>query len=257
VKTPRTDGQRAAAERVYGLAAARAAFAVRPDAVLSIAYTEALRHPLADMLRNAARRRIAYREVDAEELSRIAQSVHHEGVCMLVRPRTAPASAEVLRAQGLLLALDGVQNPHNVGAIVRSAAYFGVNAVIYPEASENTKSAPATLPAAARRVAEGGAEYVPVLRVPALAAWLADARRAGLTVIGSDAHTDTRLEDFAWPARSVLVLGHEQHGLTRETRAACHALLRIAGSPHLDSLNVSVAAGIFLSAYARMHGTGA
>src|SRR5262245_36823378 len=74
------------AERVYGLAAALAAFENRPEAVLSIAHTSDLRRPLAPMLREAARRRIAYREVDADALAQLADSTHHEGVCLLVRP---------------------------------------------------------------------------------------------------------------------------------------------------------------------------
>jgi TrmH RNA methyltransferase len=254
VKARHDHGPRAAAERVYGLAAARAAFAVRPDAVLSIAFTEALRKPLADMLRNAARRRIAYREVDAEELGHMAQSVHHEGVCLLVRPARSPDAAAVLAGlgeRGLILALDGVQNPHNIGAVLRSAAYFGVSAVLYPDAAEGAAS---SLPAAARRVAEGGAEYVSVLRVPSLVSALAAARREGIVVIGSDARADMPLGEYAWPARALLVLGHERHGLSREVRNACQATLGIPGSQNIDSLNVSVAAGIFLASYARTHG---
>ncbi|MET0384546.1 MAG: RNA methyltransferase [Polyangiales bacterium] len=256
-KTERAERQ--VAERVYGLAAAKAAFAARPDAVVSIAYTESLRHVLADMLRNAARRRIAYREVDEDELGRMAQSVHHEGICLLVQPRSAltpQALLESLRERGLLLALDGVQNPHNVGAILRSAAYFGVRGLIQPAARTESSQPGMSLSAAARRVAEGGAEHVPVLRVPELPALLATAQRAGITIIGSDAHAETSVDDYRWPARSLLVLGHEQHGLSREARAACQTTLRIAGSEHIDSLNVSVAAGIFLASYVRMHGAG-
>ncbi|MEY4581367.1 MAG: hypothetical protein RL701_6070 [Pseudomonadota bacterium] len=251
-------GERSSAERVYGLAAVKAAFEARPEAVLSIAHTEALRYPLADLLRAAARRHIAYREVDAEELARLAQSVHHEGVCMLVRQRELkelPDGSALLKsvhAGGLLLALDGVQNPHNIGAILRSAAYFGAAGLVYTTATDDGAESgkPASLPAAARRVAEGGAEHVPVLRVPTLQAWLQEARKADFTVVGSDAHTDTALTTFAWPARTVLVLGHEQRGLTREVRDSCQQLLKIAGSERMDSLNVSVAAGIFLASYA-------
>jgi TrmH RNA methyltransferase len=244
---------RKTSERVYGLAAAQAAFAVRPDAVMSIAYTAALRRPLADMLRAAARRRIAYREVEAEELTRMAQSVHHEGVCLLVAARPAPKPAELIKnlgASGLLLALDGVENPHNIGAILRSAAYFGVRGLVYTTAEKEA----GLLPAAARRVAEGGAEHVPVLRLQELSSWLRDAARARIAVIGCDAHAKTSLDRFAWPERAVLVLGHEQRGLARETQVQCQTSVRIAGSQQIESLNVSVAAGIFLASYAQAHG---
>lgn len=253
MKTPHVSAARKATERVYGLAAALAAFEERPDAVISIAHTEAVRRPLAQLLRAAARRRIAYREVDAEELGRMAQSVHHEGVCLLVAARPAPKLTDLLKSLrdgGLLLALDGVENPHNIGAILRSAAYFGAQGLIYTSADAEA----GLLPAAARRVAEGGAEYVPVLRVPQLSAALREARSAQIAVIGCDAHTDHSLGNFEWPERALLVLGHEQRGLAKDTRAACKHLLRIAGTQQVDSLNVSVAAGIFLASFAQAYG---
>jgi TrmH RNA methyltransferase len=229
-------------------------FARHPDAVLSIAHTAELRHALAPVLRAAAQRRIAYREVDTEELARMAQSVHHEGVCMLVQPRSPTTLKALLDApagRGVLLALDGVQNPHNIGAILRSAAYFGARGLIYTAAdAASSKPAAAALSPAARRVAEGGAEYVEVLRVPALAPVLEDARRAGFRVVGGGVRASTSLSEFSWPERSVLVLGHEQHGLTREVAERCEFSVRIAGSDQLESLNVSVAAGVFLASYA-------
>jgi TrmH RNA methyltransferase len=250
---PQTGAAKPKGERVYGLSAALATFAQRPDAVLSIAHTEAVRAQVAEMLRAAAKKRIAYREVDEEALTKLAQSVHHEGVCLLVRPKPAPTLEALARAtgqRGLVLALDGVQNPHNVGAILRSAAYFGAAALLY--ASEEASP----LSAAARRVAEGGAEHVSVVHQAELAPALRQFEQAGFTIVGSDAHAPTSLGKFQWPARSVLVLGHEQRGLTKPVRALCRSLIAIPGSAQVDSLNVSVAAGIFLASYAGAHGVG-
>jgi TrmH RNA methyltransferase len=174
-------------------------------------------------------------------------------VCLLVAARPAPKASELfksVREGGLLLALDGVENPHNIGAILRSAAYFGARGLIYTTPDSASASDAGSLPAAARRVAEGGAEHVPVLRVQQLSSVLREAKSAQIAVIGCDAHTNTGLERFAWPERALLVLGHEQRGLSRETQAQCQTLLRIAGSQHIESLNVSVAAGIFLASYA-------
>jgi TrmH RNA methyltransferase len=253
---PRARDKRDDSERVFGLAAARAAFQARPEAVLSVAHTESQRHALAGLLKEAARRRIAYREVDVEELTRMAQSVHHEGVCLRVRPRPAPDVTELLKGlgeRGLLLALDGVQNPHNIGAILRSAAYFGARGLVYTTPAE---PGAASLSAAARRVAEGGAEYVPALGLPSLAGLLREARRLGVAIVGSDARAQATSADYAWPARSLLVLGHEHSGMTRAVREQCDSLLRIdgAGAEHIDSLNVSVAAGIFLASYTGARG---
>jgi TrmH RNA methyltransferase len=238
---------------VYGLAAALAAFARRPEALLSIAHTSEVRGELNDMLREAARRRIGYNEVTEEVLSRMAGSVHHEGVCLLVRPSSSPSLLQVvdgLGQHGLVLALDGVQNPHNVGAILRSAAYFGVSALLWAEANAPTER---LLTPSARRVAEGGAEYVALCRVPQLSAALAGLAQRGLTIVGSDARAEQRADRFAWPARCVLVVGHERAGLSPPVRAVCEQQVRIAGTSRLDSLNVSVAAGVLLANYATAH----
>jgi len=238
-----------AAERVYGLAAALATFEQRPDAVLSIAHTKDVRRTLADMLREAARRRIAYREVEPDALAEMADSVHHEGVCLLVRPAPAldvEALARSVKGPGLIVALDEVSNPHNLGAVLRSAAYFGVRGLVI---SEDRK-----LTAAARRVAEGGAEHVPLASVPALPAALRRLADHDFAIFGADTRAKVQVHALRWPERAVIVLGHERNGLTAETRAACRSLVRIAGTDAVDSLNVSVAAGVLLSSYAGQHG---
>jgi TrmH RNA methyltransferase len=241
-----------AAERVYGLSAALAAFAQRPDRVLSIAHTKEARRDLAEMLREAAKRRIAYREVDAEALANMADSVHHEGVCLLVRPAPElelPELAERVADEGLLIALDEVQNPHNLGAVLRTAAYFGARGMLV--------SADKKLTAAARRVAEGGAEHVPVVSVPELPAALKALADHDFAIIGADTRAKVKLNALKWPKRSVLVLGHERDGLSKPVREACTTLVRIEGTEAVESLNVSVAAGVLLASYAQQHGFGA
>jgi TrmH RNA methyltransferase len=239
------------AERVYGLSAALAAFAQRPDHVMSIAHTPEARHDIADLLREAARRRIAYREVDGDALAQMADSVHHEGVCLLVRPRPELELSELgdrVGDEGLLIALDDVSNPHNLGAVLRSAAYFGARGLLV--------SADKKLTAAARRVAEGGAEHVPVVSVPAMPAALQAFVDHDFAVIGADTRAKVKLPALKWPKRSVLVLGHEREGLSKPVRAVCTMLVRIEGTAAVDSLNVSVAAGVLLASYAHQHGFG-
>jgi RNA methyltransferase, TrmH family len=249
---PDRGNKKAAAERVYGMSAALATFGRRPESVLSIAHTKDVRKPLADLLREAARRRIAYREVDAEELAGMADSVHHEGICLLVRPAPAldiETLARHVGESGLLVALDEVSNPHNLGAVLRSAAYFGACGLIV--------NADRKLTAAARRVAEGGAEHVPIASVPALPAALRRLADHDFAIFGADTRAKVQLHALRWPKRAVIVLGHERTGLTAEARAACRTLVRIAGTDAVDSLNVSVAAGVLLSSYAAQHGWGA
>ena len=237
-------------QKVYGVSAVLAVMAQRPEQVLSIAHTRAARKPLAGALREAARRRIAYREVDEEELSHIAGSLHHEGVCVLARePATPDLEALVRRTEprGLIVALDGVQNPHNIGGILRSAAFFGaVGLVLAGQRGARAEG----LPPAALRVAEGGAEHVGVLRVPDLVTALQKLAQAGLRIVGADAHAKRSLAELRWPPRTVLVLGSEAEGLAREVREMCDVTVRVMGRGALESLNVSVAAGVMLASHA-------
>jgi TrmH RNA methyltransferase len=238
-----------AADRVYGLSAALAAFERGPERVVSIAHTREVRHELADMLREAARRRIAYREVEADAIAQMADSVHHEGVCLLVRP--APALdlrelAKTIEDKGVLVALDDVQNPHNLGAVLRSAAYFGARGLIV--------GADRKLTASARRVAEGGAEHVPVARVESVASALKILADHDFAIVGADTRAKVKLGALKWPKRSVIVLGHERTGLGKPVRAVCTTLVRIAGTDAVESLNVSVAAGVLLASYSQQHG---
>jgi RNA methyltransferase, TrmH family len=232
-------------ERIYGLAAALAVFVVRPEQVLRIAYSERARKPLAGMLRAAAKRRIAYRELSDDELTKMASAVHHEGVCVLARPRPEPTLdglAASVQPRGVLAALDGVDNPHNVGAVLRSAAFFGVAGLLIADPQRRT------LTSAARRVAEGGAEHVLHLHCAELAPALRGLRERGLRVIGSDSGRGVALGELRWPARCALVLGAEDHGLTPQVRACCDEIVRIPGSAAVESLNVAVAAGVLFAA---------
>lgn len=237
-------------QKVYGISAVLAVVAQRPEQVLTIAHTRAARKLLGDVLREAARRRIAYREVDEEELSRIAGSLHHEGVCVLARePAAADLETMARRTEprGLIVALDGVQNPHNIGAILRSAAFFGAAGLVL--AGQRGARAEG-LPPAALRVAEGGAEHVGVLRVANLVAALRQLAQAGLRIVGADAHAERSLTELRWPPRTVLVLGSEAAGLAREVREMCDVTVRVVGRGALESLNVSVAAGVMLASHA-------
>jgi TrmH RNA methyltransferase len=230
------------------MAAALSVLRVHPEQVLSIAHTEAVRKPLAEALREAARRRIAYREVGEEELAKMAGAVHHEGVCLLVRPRSNLTLTELARRAepaGLIVALDRVSNPHNVGAVLRSAAFFGAAGMLLCDDEGRGRA----LTPAATRVAEGGAEHVPVAHVQMLAPALQSLRGSGLTIVGSDVRAELPLQALQWPERAVVVLGSEDEGLAPAVRKGCDVVVRIEGSGALESLNVSVAAGVLLASY--------
>lgn len=248
---PHDESNRAGAKeelRLYGLNAIRATFARRPDAIRKLYLSEARIPQLQPLLKWCAAHRIGYRVVEEADLQKLAASSHHEGVV-----------ADVLREQpGLLqewlrdlaggpqcaLWLDGVGNPHNFGAILRSSAHFGVAAILLPEKSS------LALSGAAARVAEGGAEAVPFVRLTRDDEAIAQLRAAGFalaaTVVrGGDDVFATRL-----PQRLVYVLGAESEGMDASLVAACDLRLSVPGSGAVESLNVAAATAVLLAQWA-------
>lgn len=141
---------------------------------------------------------------------------------------------------GLWLALDRVQDPHNVGAIFRTAAFFGVRGILL------TRDRSASLTDAVYDVASGGVEHVPFCFPANLSRALDLARKANLWILGASEHADTDLSRIAGDRPWLLVLGNEERGLRRLTLDKCDVTCSIPSAGHVASLNVSVAAGIFL-----------
>lgn len=237
-------------EAIQGLHAGLAVFARRPDDLLRVAYARTVRGEVADLARWAAQRRIPCQETGDAELDRLAESSHHEGLWVLARPRrwlsTHDLAEALARTRGAALALDRVRNPYNVGAVLRSAAFFGVDAVLL--------GAPAPhpgLPPTAVRVAEGGVEHLLLARTTDLADTLARLRARGARVVGADGRATTSALGFAFGRPSVLVLGNEREGLGERVRAQCDALVGIPGRGTVESLNVAVAAGVLIAEMTR------
>lgn len=236
-------------EKIYGLHAALAAMRSRPKAILQIMHSPALRPRLEEVMQPLLDKGVPLRVLSVDTLDKLCESTHHEGVLLLVTP-SAPMSADsvaesLVRTRGYALVLDRVQNPHNIGAILRSSAFFGIDTVLF-EAPEGQR----VLTPAAVRVAEGGAEHVAIARCQSLPDALARLRKKGVRVVGTDRAADRHLFDAPLAGPCALVLGNEREGLRPDVRAQCDALVSIAGTASVDSLNVSVAAGILLAAAA-------
>lgn len=229
---------------VYGRHAALAVLQHRPDAILRVFHDEATRKIAAPLLKACAAARKPYREVGADELQRIAGTVHHEGLVVVTTPLPLVPWAtfrKQLAKRGVVVALDEVGNPHNLGAILRTAAWFGAKGLLFASAERQ-----ATLSSAAVRVAQGGAEVVPCCVVPDLAVALKALAADGFAVVSADPEGGERLDRLVPPV--VIVLGSEGGGVSREVRAACTKRVSIPGTGAVESLNVSVAAGILLAA---------
>lgn len=234
--------------RVAGLPAVAALFAAAPERVERLFFDERMKGAVGPFCAALAQARKPYRLVGEDELQRVAGSVLHGGVVAVAEPRPVlpldPAEAPEWARDGRpLLLLDGVGNPHNLGAIARSAAFFGVKRLVL--SNHPAQAAPSD---ASYRVAEGGLEHLTLYRATNFAAALRRLARS-YRVIGTALDRGTTLEALAPAARpAALVLGNEQTGLPRATLAACDAIVTIAGSGQVQSLNVSVSAGILLYA---------
>ncbi len=228
-------------QTVYGMKAVLALLEKRPEAVLRLFYRSDRMERLKGMLAWLGARRLPYRELDEEGLRKAAGGPHHEGVVVAALPLRYAATPAAGLAAGAWLALDGVDNPHNVGAILRSAAFFGAVGVIVGGAQPDEK-----VNAAVLRVSEGGAEHLQLCGEPELARAL-EGLAAHLPVLGLETDSRRPLRDAPRAATFVLVVGNEQTGLSADVRRACSALYGIPGSGLVGSLNVSVATGVALA----------
>jgi TrmH RNA methyltransferase len=240
-----SDDDRAASdlECVFGLRAAVAVFERRREDIVRVAFGAAVRREAASIARWAASQRVPCVELPDAEIARVAATAHHEGLCVLARKRRWTSPGELadalLRARGTALALDRVRNPYNIGAILRSAAFFGIDAVILGAPAPHP-----ALPPDAVRVAEGGAEHVMLTRTTDLADTLARLRSRSVAVVGTDARAEADVIGYPFVRPMVAVLGHEREGLSERVRAQCDAVAAIRGRGAIESLNVGITAGL-------------
>jgi len=234
------------AETIYGMHAVRVMLERHPERVLNLRLAEQRDDPRARALEELARRHDRpVQRVDMHSLRQHLGDVAHQGVAAEITP-LAPwseddllAALQVARAP-LLLALDGVQDPHNLGACLRTADACGALALIVP------RDRAAQLTATVRKVAAGAAETTPVVAVTNLVRTLKLLKDAGLWIVGADAAAETpaRAVDLRGPI--VLVLGAEGTGLRHLTQQNCDFLVSLPQRGAVESLNVSVAAAMLL-----------
>jgi TrmH RNA methyltransferase len=236
--------------RIAGLAAVSALFARAPQRVERLFYEETLREAAGPFCKVLAAARRPYRMLPRAELDRVAGTALHGGIVAVARPKAIPAfdPAPVLAAREripLLLVMDGIANTHNLGAIARTAAFFGLDRIVlsgHPKQAGPSDSA--------HRVAEGGLEHLTLYRAAPLVPALAGIR-PGFLVVGAVAEGGVEPAALPRDRPVALVLGNEERGLPPETLAACEARVTLRGSGRIESLNVSVAAGILIHALKR------
>ena len=234
----------------YGIHAVRALLMRHPQRVRRVWITAGGREPSARLeeLRALAQQAgVTISVTGHEELDRLAEGERHQGAVAEIVPRAGDPETqleEALEALGaappLLLVLDGVTDPHNLGACLRSADAAGVAAVIVP------RDRAAGLTPVVRKVAAGAAESVPLVAVVNLARTLRELKDRGLWLIGTTDDAPRTLYDVDLSGPTVVVMGSEGEGMRRLTREACDELVSIPMAGAVESLNVSVATGVTL-----------
>ena len=232
--------------KICGLAAVKARFERDPSSILRLFFDEPMSRKVGAISSALAQAKKVYRCVLPAELEKISGSIHHGGIVAVVAapalriPNTDHVRAWA-KARETVLVLDRIGNAHNLGAIARTAAFFGVLRIVI--ADDATASRPTE---AAHRVAEGGLEHVDLWQCRNIAALAKDLAAAGYEVVGA-ATRGGRPEAATGAGKPVaLVMGNEESGLAPAVAAACTRFVTIPGSGKVESLNVSVAAAILL-----------
>ena len=201
------------------------------------------RRPVAEAERGRRRVHRVWRlpETPAEELERLCGSPEHQGVVAEVDPYPYADPTQLLADEdALVVALDQIQDPHNLGAVCRAAEVAGASGVVI------TERRAAEVTAAACKASAGAVEHLAVARVRNLADWLAEAKGAGAWVYGAAEEAGTAYTAVDWGGRAVLVMGSEGKGLRPRVADGCDELISIPVRGRVGSLNVSVAAAVIL-----------
>jgi 23S rRNA (guanosine2251-2'-O)-methyltransferase len=246
--TNRSQGQ--GSQTIYGLHAVRVMLQKHPERVTVVRVADRRDDPRSREIDELARKRqIPVQRVDAKVLKQKLGDVAHQGVVADIRPlppwteddllTALQAAAQAPRAL-VILALDGVQDPHNLGACLRTADACGALAVVVP------RDRAAHVTPVVRKVAAGAAETTPVVSVTNLVRTLKLLKDAGLWVVGADADGEKQPHEVDLKGGVVLVMGAEGAGLRHLTRQTCDWMVRLPQLGAVESLNVSVAAGMLL-----------
>jgi len=240
-----------APERVFGIHTVQTILKSSPDRIVRLLVAGQKNNSrLQKIVELAARQDIAVEKVTTDELDALTQGTH-QGVCALcVRGETHDEKWLYRRVEALmqpesdhaplLLILDGVTDPHNLGACLRTADAVGVDAVIIP------KDNSAGLTPVVQKVASGAAESVPLVIVTNLARCMSGLQERGIWITGTSDQAEASLFDAAFDGALALAMGAEGDGLRRLTRERCDHLVSIPMQGVVSSLNVSVAAGVCL-----------
>jgi len=230
---------------IFGIHAVEKFLQHNPDQGVQLLATEKRNPRLLSVIGQARKVNIPVQFTNRDELNKLAGSEKHQGCVLQIKvvsgqQKSLEQCISELNQDSLFLVLDGVQDPHNLGACLRSADAAGVDVVIIP------KDRSVKLNATVRKVAAGGAESVPLIEVTNLARCLKDLKAAGVWIYGTSGDAEHSVYDFDYRSPVALVMGSEGDGLRRLTAEQCDQLVKLPMRGSVESLNVSVATGVCL-----------
>lgn len=233
--------------KVYGRHASMALFAKRPEDIIRAYVTRDGVFEFKDLIRHLVDNKLAYHVVEKEEIDKVSKATHHEGILLVVKTKKIPSVAELMAKPGrsLILALEEVENPHNLGAIMRTAAHFGVTGIFYEA------KVPVALTASAFRTSEGGAESVPAIHLANWSEVFDHAKLKGFQTLATSSHEGKSLFETKFPEKAILFLGAESEGLSDRLLKKMGQLISIPGTGEVESLNVSNATAAVLTEWYR------
>jgi RNA methyltransferase, TrmH family len=229
--------------KIYGLNAVKAVFKKRAQDVIKLYVTAPQSSKLKDEMKQCAQLKKAYHIVEDADLEKLTKSTHHEGVCIVAIEKQVLTLSDILQDKKKktvhLIGLDDVQNPHNLGAIIRSCAHFKIDAILICDKNFKFSGSLA-------RTAEGGLEYVNIINIESWRIACDMLLKNDYAVFTTSSHAKQSLYEIKFPNKCLIMLGAEGPGLNAELLKKFNPL-KIPGTDHVESLNVSVAGAVIMS----------
>jgi TrmH RNA methyltransferase len=242
---------------IYGLHTIKMLVKTRQKDLIRLYCTQERIKDFGDLLSWCAKNGKAYHVVTTSELDKITHATHHQGIAALVKQKPLVSLENLIyelttlkkNQERPLIYLDGVANSHNLGAITRSMAHFGAQFIIGLE-GELPKPSASWI-----RLSSGGYEFIELIYAHKKTNLFHSLKKLGYKLVGLSGSSSNSLFQAEFPAKTVFILGNEITGLSKEVKEEADSLLKIPGSGSVESLNVSVAAGVCLGEWWRRYGS--
>ncbi|MDH3975206.1 MAG: 23S rRNA (guanosine(2251)-2'-O)-methyltransferase RlmB [Deltaproteobacteria bacterium] len=231
---------------VSGVNPVREALAARPDQIEVVCYASKDQSRLSKLLESCKKARVKVSACDKKQLDRFAGSHNHQGIAAIISDFSYSEIDDILNfckksgEKAFILVLDGIQDPHNLGAIIRSAESAGIHGIIIP--TDRAVHVTSTV----EKVSAGAVEHIKIAKVTNIARTLEDLKKEGLWIIGAEGGSRTCLYDVDLTVHVVIVVGSEGKGVRPLVQKKCDIMVNIPMAGKINSLNVSVSSAIIM-----------